>query len=131
MEKFVHMITALLLFLVAVELCFVGSRKICDAVIKKQMQYDDEVLYEKMISDNELILDGYVVTSKLYSPAQTDILICCLDGNVIRIEAGLTGITVLKNVGRLSGSIYKMNYIYGDDGRKVIMKLSEIEAGDG
>lgn len=129
MEDFVHMITALLLFLVAAEICFAGCKQVCDIAGKRQMKYSDIVMFEMPVSDKELIWDGETVLAKLCSPAQMDIWINHLDETEITIRAGIVGITVLQNADRLADALYRINYIYDANGRSVGMNFVEIEAG--
>lgn len=125
MTEFFHSIAAMLLFLAALGIVFVGGETIVKTVAVKELAYQGEVVYEKAGIESQYCIKGEDLLLKLLSGSVIDIQICCCDGNEIEFLAGEKGEEVLQKASFSFDSEYRLEYGYSNKGSTKVLRFVE------
>lgn len=124
---FFHLIMAVILFLSALSICFLGGETLMNMVSIKEMERQDEVLYEQNGTEIMYCIKGEELINRLLCGSEIDIQICCLDGRETIFPKGERGEAILQKAGLSRDSEYRLEYKYGNRGNKKMLRFVECE----
>lgn len=125
MEDFIHMIVAVLLFLMALSACFTGFTRLTEVMASNAFVIEDSVVFEGRNQERTMYVERSQLAAMLLQNANIGVQVSFADGTSIEIAPDGVNMETVQRICQADAAGYKKVYNYDEQG--VIQRLTLIQ----